>query len=30
MYWAKPDFEYSPSLGMSIPHSACIRTAPAT
>src|SRR5262245_16889826 len=30
MYWEKPVFEYSPSLGMSMPHSACIRTASAT
>src|SRR6266508_4201459 len=30
MYWEKPVFEYSPSLAMSMPHSACIRTASAT
>ena len=27
---AKPDFEYSPSLAMSMPHAACIRTPSAT
>src|ERR1051326_6019456 len=26
MYWAKPGLENSPSLGMSMPTSACLRT----
>src|SRR5438093_253035 len=30
LYCEKPVFEYSPSLGTSMPHSACIRTATAT
>src|SRR5262249_30690005 len=30
MYCENPVFEYSPSLGISMPHSACMRTASAT